>query len=133
MLKMLIKKNRQIIFFAGIGFLNTSVHGLVLVAAVEFFLLGVTVSHLMAFYVANIFSYIMNSKLTFRSELSFIRYGRFFIASLLSLGMTLLVSRLAEKYGLHYLLGFLLVIGLVPVLNFLVMKFWTFSGKSKTT
>ncbi len=127
----LVKKNLQIIYFAAIGFLNTLVHGSVLVTAVELFLLDVTVSHFLAFCTANIFSYIMNSKLTFKSLLSFKRYRRFFLASLLSLGMTLLVSRLADMYGLHYLIGFILVIGVVPILSFLVMKFWTFAGKDK--
>lgn len=132
MLRRLLKKNRQLICFAIIGFFSTLVHGAVLVVAVENFFFPVTASHLLAFCTANVFSYFMNSRLTFGAPLSWVRYVRFFAASLLSLGMTLLIARLTENQGVHYLLGFALIVVLVPVLSFLVMRFWTFAGIHKT-
>lgn len=60
----------------------------------------------------------MNSRLTFKSRLALVRYVRFFLASLLSLGLTLLLSWITDAYGLHYLLGFVLVVVLVPLFSF---------------
>lgn len=127
MLRQLIVKNAQLICFAGIGVCSTLIHGAVLMLAVEKFFLTVTTAHFLAFYTANVFSYFLNSWLTFVTAISLLRYLRFFAASLLSLGMTLLIARLTEASGLHYLAGFALIVVLVPVFSFLVMRFWTFA------
>ncbi|WOF77578.1 GtrA family protein [Stutzerimonas kunmingensis] len=127
MIRALFARHAQLMCFALIGVANTLVHGAILVVAVEWVALGVTVAHLLAFCVANIFSYLMNSWLTFKAALSPGRYARFFLASLLSLGLTLLLAWMSELYGLHYLLGFILIVVVVPLLSFAVMKFWTFA------
>lgn len=127
MIRAFFARHAQLMCFALIGVANTLVHGAILVVAVEWVALGVTVAHLVAFCVANIFSYLMNSWLTFKAALSLSRYVRFFLASLLSLGLTLLLAWVAEVYGLHYLLGFVLIVVVVPLLSFAVMKFWTFA------
>lgn len=90
--------------------------------------LEVTLSNMFAFLVANAFSYVANSRLTFKAALSLNRYIRFFLASILLLGFTLLISWTAERYGLHYLSGFALIVILVPLFSYLVMKFWAFDG-----
>ncbi len=125
---MFLERNAQLLFFGLIGVANTLIHGAVLVLMVECLAVDVTASHLFAFCVANIFSYLMNSRLTFKARLALVRYVRFFLASLLSLGLTLLLSWITDAYGLHYLLGFVLVVVLVPLFSFLVMKFWAFAG-----
>lgn len=127
MIRALFARYAQLLCFALVGVANTLVHGAILVVAVEWVALGVTVAHLVAFCVANIFSYLMNSWLTFKAALSLSRYARFFLASLLSLGLTLLLAWVSELYGLHYLLGFVLIVVVVPLLSFAVMKFWTFA------
>lgn len=127
MIRALFARHAQLLCFALIGVANTLVHGAILVVAVEWVALGVTAAHLVAFCVANIFSYLMNSWLTFKATLSPGRYVRFSLASLLSLGLTLLLAWFCDHYGLHYLLGFALIVVVVPLLNFAVMKFWTFA------
>lgn len=127
MIRALVARHAQLLCFAVIGVVNTLVHGTILVGAVEWLALDVTLSHLMAFCVANVLSYLMNSWLTFKMALSLGRYGRFFVASMLSLGLTLLLSWVTDVYGLHYLLGFMLIVVVVPLLSFAVMKFWTFA------
>lgn len=128
MLPVFIARNSQLLFFGLIGASNTMIHGAVLVLMVEWLMMEVTVSHFFAFCVANVFSYLMNSKITFKARMTLVRYVRFFLASLLSLGLTLLLSWLTDAYGQHYLFGFFLIVVLVPILNFLVMKFWAFAG-----
>lgn len=127
MIRALVARHAQLLCFALIGVANTLVHGAILVVAVEWVALEVTAAHLVAFCVANIFSYLMNSWLTFKAALSLSRYARFFLASLLSLGLTLLLAWGTDIYGLHYLLGFVLIVVVVPLLSFAVMKFWTFA------
>lgn len=127
MIRALFARHAQLLCFALIGVANTLVHGAILVVAVEWLALKVTLAHLLAFAVANAFSYVMNSWLTFKAALSLRRYARFFLASLLSLGLTLLLAWFCDHYGLHYLLGFVLIVVVVPLLSFAVMKFWTFA------
>lgn len=128
MLRHLLARHAQLLRFAAIGVLNTLVHGAILVAAVEYLALGVTPAHLVAFFTANVFSYCMNSRFTFAAPLSWRRYGRFLAASLLALAMTLCLSWLADRQGLHYLAGFALIVVLVPMCSFLLMKFWIFAA-----
>ena len=117
----------QFLPFAIIGSVNTLIHGGILVLSIEQLRLDITVSHMLAFFLANIFSYIANSKITFRSPITLSRYKRFVLASLLSLGLTLLLSWVANFYGLHYLAGFALIVVLVPILSFMVIKTWVFA------
>lgn len=128
-----LSKHSQFLSFAAIGVANTLLHGGVLMLAVDVFLWSVTLSHLLAFAIANLFSYLLNSQFTFKRPLSFKRYWRFFMASLLSLMITLLLAKAVDLYGAHYLVGFVLVVIFVPVISFLVMRFWVFSARSKTT
>lgn len=127
MLRKLISKHVQLIYFAGIGFCSTLIHGAVLMLGVERVFLPLTAAHFLAFCTANIFSYFLNSWLTFGAAISLSRYIRFFAVSLLSLGMTLLIAWITEASGLHYLAGFALIVLLVPIFSFLVMRFWTFA------
>lgn len=123
----LIHKYAQFIKFAVIGVLNTLIHGGILTLAVEAFKADVVVANLIAFITANVFSYFMNSIVTFKAPIALLYYVKFFATSLFSLGLTLLIAWLAELYGLHYLVGFLFIIVLVPILSFFIMKFWAFS------
>ena len=127
MLRTLLARHAQWLCFAAIGVLNTLVHGAILVLAVQGLALGVTAAHLVAFFTANVFSYCMNSRFTFKLPLAWRRYARFLAASLLALAMTLCLSWLADRQGLHYLAGFALIVVLVPVFSFLFMKFWAFA------
>lgn len=123
----LVRKHGQLFWFGLIGIMNTLIHGGALMLAVELLRINVILSHLLAFFCANIFSYFMNSWLTFRAPLSLVRYARFFLTSMLALFLTLLLAWLADRYGLGYLSGFILIVFLVPFLSFFVMKCWAFS------
>ncbi|MNN93497.1 GtrA-like protein [compost metagenome] len=68
----------------------------------------------------------LNSRFTFRTPTSLLGYRRFLAVSLVSLGLTLLITSVVEYLGLHYAVGLAMVIFVVPVLNYLVMKLWAF-------
>lgn len=118
----------QFCTFAFIGIVNTIVHGIVLAINVEFFGVAIVISHLISFMIANIFSYVMNSRLTFKVDLSFHRYLRFFSASLLALMVTLMIAWLMERLQFHYLVGYIAVVMVVPVITFFIIRTWAFAG-----
>ena len=130
MLAEFILKYGQFLVFVIIGIVNTLIHGSILVVLVEYFDTIVVFAHLIAFFAANLFSYIANSKFTFKEPLSLSYYYRFLMASMLALGLTLLISALMENMGFHYLIGFLMIIIVVPIFTFLTLKFWAFAKKS---
>lgn len=122
----MLPHRHQFIKFAAIGVANTLLHGLVLGGLVDGLAWPVVPSHLAAFCAANIFSFILNSYFTFKTQMTAQLYARFFLASLLSLALTLSLSALAQWYGLGHWHGFALIVLLVPVFSFVLMKFWTF-------
>ena len=95
---------RQLTLFSMAGVFNTALDFSIYAAGVALGLapLGANAA---AFFIANIFSYIVNAKVTFRREgvaapLSFARYAAFLGAHLLSLGIsTTLVFWLADEMG----------------------------------
>ena len=117
---------RQPMVFAVIGIINTAVHGTILILLVDHARWPVTLAHILAFIVANLASYGMNSRFTFHMPMSWFAYVRFLLASLLAFGLTLAIAASAELFHLHYLVGFVLIIFFVPVLNYFVLKFWAF-------
>lgn len=114
--------------FGIIGVLNTFVHGVVLAVAVEFAGLSPILGNLFAFFVSNVNSYVLNSKYNFGSVLSVPKYLKFLMASLLALGVTLMVSMLFDVMGYHYMVGFVAIIFLVPLFSFALMRIWVFSS-----
>ena len=125
-------RRAQFLTFAAIGLINTIIHGAALVLAVEYAELESTTANLFAFLIANIFSYILNSKYTFKSAPSIFQYLRFLSASLIAMAITLLISIAAEHLRIHYLIGFSLIVLCVPPISFLIMKIWAFSHTVKS-
>jgi putative flippase GtrA len=124
---------REIALFGAVGVTNTIVHGLVLAGAVEFLRLPLLLAHTVAFGVANLFSYVVNSRLTFRMPLSASRYMRFATASLVALALTLGIAMAADYLGFDYTTGFAIVVVTVPVFSFFVIKFWAFAKPKSET
>lgn len=121
------EKYLQFIRFALVGVANTLVHALVVVALMEALLPPAAVANGVAFVFANLMSYTLNSRFTFRMPMSFFGYRRFLLVSLVSLALTLLITSAVDYAGLHYSIGLLMAIFVVPVLNYLVMRVWAFA------
>lgn len=129
MLLRLWEKWREIALFALIGVTNTLVHGLMLASGVEYLQLPLLVSHTFAFCVANLFSYVLNSRITFKTSLSAKRYVRFLTASLVALALTLGIAAAADHLGVDYLYGFAMAVFTVPAVSFVLVKFWVFTQR----
>lgn len=126
----ILSKYREFIRFGLVGVVNTGVHAGIVIAFMEKLAPPAYVANGIAFMFANVISYCINSRFTFYIPISFKGYRRFLLVSLLSLALTLIITSLAEYFGLHYGIGLVLVIFVVPVLNYLVMKMWAFAPAS---
>ena len=124
----MLKFSSQFTKFGLVGLINTLIHALVLFAAVEVSKLHPVVGNFMAFLGANMASFIMNSYWTFKTAPEVRRYGKFLTSSLLALGLTLGIAGIFEFLAIHYGLGFLCIIFLVPALNYWMLKRWAFAG-----
>lgn len=121
------QRYQEFIRFGLVGVSNTTVHAGIVVALMELLTPPAFVANGVAFMFANVMSYILNSRFTFRTPSSFVGYRRFLLISLLSLGLTLTFTSMVEYFGGHYAFGLLMVIFVVPVLNYMVMKIWAFT------
>lgn len=95
----------------------------------ELIVVSVVIANFFSFMITNILSYFMNCNFTFKVKPNLKGYAKFISSSFLALIITLCISALAEYLGYHYLIGFLFVILLVPVLSFFLMKLWAFNNK----
>jgi putative flippase GtrA len=118
---------REFTSFALIGLLNTGVHLVILVGLVENHILISSLANVVAFLSANLFSYGLNSRFTFRRRLNWSKYINFLLCSALGAGLSYLISRGAELAHWNYLVGFLLTVILMPPVNFWFVRRFAFS------
>jgi putative flippase GtrA len=119
-------RQRQVLAFIFVGGVATVLHSGTVVLLVEGSLATPVPSHIAGFFLANTFSYFANSKLTFKHAPSWKRYRKFLAVSLLSLGLTIGLSGLAEAMAWHYLVGLAMVLASGPALSFVLHKTVTF-------
>lgn len=122
----LFTRHRALVVFALIGGINTVLHSGTVIALVEANLAPVVAAHVIGFALANTFSFFANCALAFQQPPSWTRYKRFLMVSMLSLGLTVGLSALAQYLAWHYLAGLLLVLLCGPVLTFVLHKAITF-------
>jgi putative flippase GtrA len=122
---------REFISFALIGLLNTGVHLAALMTLVERGILPSSAANVVAFLCANLFSYWLNSRVTFRQRSTWSRYLNFLICGVVGAILSYLLARLAEFAHWHYLAGFGLTVLVMPPVNFWVVRRFAFNEKSK--
>lgn len=112
--------------FATVGILATLLH----VAVASFLAAGQGVhpalANGVAFATANVAGYVLNSCWSFRARFSWSTWRRYILVSLGGLGLTVLVAWTVERAGGHYLSGIALTVSVVPVLNFLAHRHFTY-------
>lgn len=119
----------QFIKFSMVGVMNTAIHYGVFYILFSF----AGVYHLLAsgigFCAAVTHSYLLNKFWTFKRRGSCVRaeFSKFFIVSLLSLGVNLAGMLIfVELLTVHPPVAQLVTIGITLLINFLGNKFWTF-------
>lgn len=116
----------QFFKFGIIGVCNTFVHAFIVILLVENTVCNQVIANIAAFFCANIASFFLNCKFTFEVMPSFKFYIKFFLASILSLILTVVFSSISQIFNFHYLVGLVFVIFIVPIFTFAIQKKWTF-------
>ena len=112
--------------FAISGLLVTGLHVLVATAFIRFILEAPSLANGIAFVVATVFSYMINTMWSFSSPLHGRNLLRFVLVSLVGLFLAVAVSGAAQYYNLHYMYGISLVVCTVPPVTFFLHSFWTY-------
>jgi len=117
---------RRFSSFGLVGALATAIH----VAVASTLIAGAAwpagLANGLAFCVATLASYSLNSRLTFRRAMSRRTFWRFVAVAALGAVLSMAISGAAEWYGLHYLVGIALVVLSLPPLTFLAHSRWTY-------
>ena len=119
--------------FGVTGVANTGIHALVAVLCLEGFFLGVpwlaagpVVANGVAFVVATVFSYVVNTVWSFSTDMNRRNFQRFIVVAVIGLLAAMGLARLAELIGLPPLGGVVLVVCVMPFVNFGLHAFWTY-------
>lgn len=112
--------------FAVSGLLATGLHVLIAVSFIRLILPSPMLANGVAFATATVFSYLINTLWSFSSRLHGKNLRRFVVVSALGCLLSVVVSGLAQHYGLPYGLGIVLVVLSVPPATFLLHSFWTY-------
>ena len=118
--------SKQALRFAISGVLVTGLHVLIATVFIQYVLPVPSLANGMAFVVATVFSYWINTTWSFSSPLHGRNLIRFCIVSFVGLSLAMLISGAAQYYGLHYLYGIVLVVCIIPPVTFLLHNFWTY-------
>ena len=118
-----IKKAQR---FAVSGILVTGLHVLVAAGFIRFILPLPSVANGVAFIIATIFSYLINTLWSFSSPLHGKNLIRFLLVSSLGCTLAITVSGLAELQGMSHWIGIACVVTVVPPVTFVLHNFWTY-------
>lgn len=115
------------------GVANTGIHTLVAVLCLEGFFLGLpwlvtgpVVANGVAFVVATVFSYVVNTLWSFSLEMNRRNLQRFLIVSVIGLFAAMTLAKLAEMIGLPPMGSVVLVVCVMPFVNFALHSLWTY-------
>ncbi|WP_371859250.1 GtrA family protein [Pseudomonas sp. AP19] len=112
--------------FACVGVGNTAIHLCVVFLLVEQLAIQPPLANAAAFAVANIVSYLLNSTWTFQKKTSFAGYSRFFIVSLVGLGISWGCVFSSELLEFHYAAGVLVSVFFVAIIGYLLNRHFVF-------
>lgn len=112
--------------FGTIGVLNTLLHSAIVVLAYGSLGIPVIIAHIIAFWLVNAFSYLLNTYLVFCKPVSLSGYLKFIAVSSFSLAATISVATLCELAGLDYRIGLVIVILVSPPVTYILQKVFTF-------
>lgn len=115
------------------GVANTGIHALVAFLCLNGFFLGVpwlftgpVAANGVAFVSATVFSYLVNTLWSFSTEINRRNFQRFLVVSVIGLFAAMMLAKLAELMGLPPMGSVVLVIGVMPFINFGLHSVWTY-------
>jgi len=114
----------KIVRYGIVGGISTAIHIGVASLYIYFVNSSLLQSNIIGFIIAYIFSYLMQSKHVFGHGISFSKAVKYFIVQFGSLLISIMLSGLFEGYNSY--IKTILVVGFMPLVTFIVHKFWTF-------
>ena len=119
--------------FGVTGVANTGIHAVTAILCLNGFFLGVpwlvvgpVVANGVAFVVATVFSYVVNTLWSFSTKMNRRNLQRFLMVSVVGLFAAMALARLAEVIGLPPLGSVVLVVCVMPFVNFGLHSLWTY-------
>ena len=112
--------------FAVTGLFVTALHALVAVLFINFIAAQPPLANGVAFAVATVVSYVINTTWSFSARLHGRTLLRFLLVSVGGFFLAMLVAWTAQIAGLHYLLGIVAVALTIPAFTFVLHNFWTY-------
>jgi putative flippase GtrA len=117
---------RRLFRFGLSGLLVTGIHTIIAGTLINVDIASPTVANGVAFAVATLISYVINTVWSFSSPLRGQTLARFVAVSFFGLLAAMLVAYGAQQLGWHYLFGIAAVAMTVPPITFLLHSFWTY-------
>ena len=112
--------------FAVTGLFVTALHALVAVLFINFVAPHPPLANGVAFAVATVVSYVINTTWSFSARLHGRTLVRFMLVSFGGFLLAMFVAWAAQLAGLHYLLGIGAVALIIPAFTFVLHNFWTY-------
>ncbi|CAI8903264.1 Sugar translocase [Pseudomonas sp. IT-347P] len=112
--------------FAVTGLFVTALHALVAVLFINFIVAQPPLANGVAFAVATVVSYVINTTWSFSARLHGRTLLRFLLVSVAGFFLAMFVAWAAQVAGLHYLLGIVAVALTIPAFTFVLHNFWTY-------
>jgi putative flippase GtrA len=117
---------RRALRFGVAGVVATGLHVLIAMTLIRTVLPAPSIANGVAFAMATIFSYLINTMWSFGRPLHGRNLLRFFTVSGIGLVLAMIISGVAQHYGVHYMWGIFFVVLIVPPVTFLLHSFWTY-------
>lgn len=114
--------------FGFVGLAATSIHLMIAACLIEWWALHPAKANGIAFIVANLTSYIANTRWSFAASMKLGNWSRFVAVSAAAWLLTISIAWVVEVVGGHYLAGIGLVLLLVPSLSFIAHRSFTYRG-----
>lgn len=112
--------------FAVTGLLVTALHALVAVLFINFISPLPPLANGVAFAVATLVSYVINTTWSFSARLHGRTLLRFLLVSVCGFWLAMFVAWAAQIAGFHYLQGIAAVALTIPAFTFVLHNFWTY-------
>ena len=114
--------------FGVTGVATTGVHVIVAVVMIKLVSPSQSLANGVAFVLATVFSYVVNTSWSFSAQLRAQTFIRYSFAACVGFGLSVLVSALNQAVGWNYPMGIGLVLCIVPPVNFAMHHFWTYKS-----
>ena len=123
--------NLKIVRYGIIGVVSTGIHLSVAYAYLYLVNDSVLISNIIGFLSAYLFSYLIQSKYVFEHAVSIPKAVKYFTVQFSALLTAIGISHISVMYNSY--IKTLTVAFLLPIITFIIHKFWTFSDTHKTS